>query len=356
MTSSFSTILGIKILADAATLLKKDDDAAHYGGVVKDQLERWHATYYNTTDTLVSEKHGRFIHPAQEPDSKKVSPTPSSAEKRRSKAVANSWAAVPERRHLLPTSAVPGRLHIVSSACLFKKQSCAKSHIATAAYSWESCPHDGICTSPDDRLYFVSNCETYPASCGPAQKSCWPDVERGLTIHPVKAAYLKSVKLAENFSCDMPTQGPKNASGVTYGDGSQSVLAYTLFLDAAPTDEIREATLAQLVDAIATTSNHPTTGTVHLFLAVSISTVWNRSRCAGIIGTKWLPEALAKAHRPEVALDMVLQTGAPSWMDQIAHNATTVWENWEWFVGPNMNSHNHPVSTRPLPSFQLLKA
>ena len=140
----------------------------------------------------------------------------------------------------------------------------------------------------------------------------------------------------------MPTQGPKNASGVTYGDGSQSVLAYTLFLDAAPTDEIREATLAQLVDAIAATSNHPTTGTVHLFvdLAVSISTVWNRRCCAGIIGTKWLPEALAKAHRPEVALDMV-----PSWMDQIAHNATTVWENWEWFVGPNMNSHNHPALT-----------
>ena len=121
MTSSFSTILGIKILADAATLLKKDDDAAHYGGVVKDQLERWHATYYNTTDALVSEKHGRFIHPAQEPDSKKVSPTPSSAEKRRSKAVANSWAAVPEWRHLLPTSAVPGRLHIVSSAAAFFK-------------------------------------------------------------------------------------------------------------------------------------------------------------------------------------------------------------------------------------------
>ena len=119
MTSSFSTILGIKILADAATLLKKDDDAAHYGGVVKDQLERWHSTYYNSTDTSASEKHGRFIHPAQEPDSKKVSPTPSSAEKRRSKAVANSWAAVPEWRHLLPTSAVPRRLHIVSSACLF---------------------------------------------------------------------------------------------------------------------------------------------------------------------------------------------------------------------------------------------
>jgi hypothetical protein len=25
--------------------------------------------------------------------------------------------------------------------------------------------------------------------------------------------------------------------------------------------------------------------------------------------------------------------------------ATTVWENWEYFVGPNMNSHNHPALT-----------
>lgn len=188
---------------------------------------------------------------------------------------------------------------------------------------WESCPHAGICSSPDDRLHMVSNCASYPASCGAEQKSCWPNVERGLTIHPVKSSYLKSVKLGDNFTCGMPTKG-MNTSAVTYGDGSQSVLAYTLFLGAAPTTEIHEATLAQLVAAIKKTNNHPTTG---------------------IIGTKWLPEALSKLDRPDVVLDMVLQTGAPSWMDQIAHNATTVWENWEWFVGPNMNSHNHPALT-----------
>jgi alpha-L-rhamnosidase len=45
MTSAFNTILGVKILADAATLLKNDVDAAHYGGVVKDALEKWHATF-----------------------------------------------------------------------------------------------------------------------------------------------------------------------------------------------------------------------------------------------------------------------------------------------------------------------
>jgi hypothetical protein len=72
----------------------------------------------------------------------------------------------------------------------------------------------------------VSNCEAYPASCGAKQKPCWPNVERGLSIHPVKASYLKSVKLGDNFTCDMPTKGavqpPRN--GTTYGDGSQSVV------------------------------------------------------------------------------------------------------------------------------------
>ena len=87
---------------------------------------------------------------------------------------------------------------------------------------------------------------------------------------------------------------------------------------------VSDATLAQLVAAVNATNNHPTTG---------------------IIGTKWLPEAVSKLGRSDVALDMVLQTGAPSWMDQIAHNATTVWENWEYFAGPNMNSHNHPALT-----------
>ena len=51
---------------------------------------------------------------------------------------------------------------------------------------------------------------------------------------------------------------------------------YTLFLDAAPTDEIRAAALAQLITAVKKTENHPTTG---------------------IIGTKWLPEALSKLRR-----------------------------------------------------------
>lgn len=304
MTSAFNTILGIKILVDAATLLGRDADAAHYGGIVKDQLERWHTTFCescychsllmplelphastqrvprvgwvlrprwvcadNTTETgAVSEAFGRFIHPAQEPGSK----------------------ICPNGGICCPLSQFPG-------GCTF----------------WEACPHDGICSSPDDRLHMVSNCIAYPASCGPEQKPCWPNVERGLTIHPVNASYLKSVKLADNFTCDMPTKGSLVPTDTTYGDGSQSVLAYTLFLNAAPTQKIRDATLAQLVAAIQKTNNHPTTG---------------------IIGTKWLPEALSKLGRPDVVLDMVLQTGAPSWMDQIEHNATTVWENWEYLL------------------------
>jgi hypothetical protein len=290
MTSAFSTILGIKILADAATLLKKDDDAAHYGRIAEDQLRRWHVTFcepgthHSTSSSRAartcgvdpilclcadntsswwkaSEKYGRFIHPAEEPGSKKC----------------------PNGGICCPLPQFPG-------GCTF----------------WQSCPHAGICSSPDDVLHMVSNCHDYPASCGAQQKSCWPDVERGLTIHPVNASYLKAQKLGNNFTCDMPMKGSaiQNASAVTYGDGSQAALAYTLFLGAAPTPELREATLAQLVAAVRQTSSHPTTG---------------------IIATKWMCEALSKLGRPDVVLDMVLAEGAPSWMDQIRHNVSESW-------------------------------
>lgn len=113
-------------------------------------------------------------------------------------------------------------------------------------------------------------------------------------------------------------------NGTTYGDGSQAALSYTLFLDAPPTMAVRNASLANLVSQIMKDGMHPTTG---------------------IIATKWMPESLSKLGRSDVVLDMVLEPTAPSWMDQIGHNATTVWENWEYFVGPAMNSHNHPALT-----------
>ena len=283
MTSSFNTILGIKILADAAALLRGDKkaDEIKYRGVVADQLHRWHQTFYNMSGTgggKATERHGRFINPAQEAGSKKC----------------------PNGGICCPYSQFPG-------GCTF----------------WQSFAND---TTPA-MLHMVSNCDAYPTSCGrDTQRICWKDFHYNLQIHPITRSEMQAIPLGRNYTCDMPLDDDLggNASTMTYGDGSQAALAYSLFLGAAPTPEIQASTTRQLVAAIAATKNHPTTG---------------------IIATKWLPEALSKLSRPKVVLDMVLQTGPPSWMDQISHNATTVHENWEWLVGPGMNSHNHPALT-----------
>ena len=282
-TSAFNTILGIKILADAAALLGGDKkaDETKYRAVVADQQARWHQTFFNMSGTgggKATEWHGRFVDPAQEAGSKNC----------------------PNGGICCPYSQFPG-------GCTF----------------WQSFAN---ATTPA-RLHMVSNCDAYPASCHrDTQRACWKDWHYNLQIHPITRREMRAIPLGHNFTCDMPLQGDLggNASSMTYGDGSQAVLAYSLYLGVAPTPEIEASTIRQLVAAIDATGNHPTTG---------------------IIATKWLPEALSKLSRPEVVLNMVLQTGPPSWMDQIAHNATTVHENWEWFVGPGMNSHNHPALT-----------
>ena len=76
--------------------------------------------------------------------------------------------------------------------------------------------------------------------------------------------------------------GSRSVAG-TYGDGSQAALAYTLFLGAPPTVALKAQTVAQLIAQIRRDNNHPTTG---------------------IIATKWLPEALSKAGRSDVVLDI----------------------------------------------------
>ena len=146
---------------------------------------------------------------------------------------------------------------------------------------------------------------------------------QGLQIHYTNDSSVWSLKVGDNYTCADPLT-PGNATAPTYGDGSQVCLGYTLFLSVPPTPELMDTTLKQLVARVATDGNHPTTG---------------------IIATKWMPEALGKHGRPDVVLDMVLQPGFPGWKDQVAQNATTVWENWEYLDGPSMNSHNHPALT-----------
>jgi alpha-L-rhamnosidase len=87
----------------------------------------------------------------------------------------------------------------------------------------------------------------------------------------------------------------------------QATYARALAFDLVPA-ELRGAVVDRLVGRIRGLGNRIGTG---------VSTTW-----------LVLP-ALSAAGRPDVALDLLLQTAAPSWLDQLDRGATTVWETWE---------------------------
>ncbi|MFC5406693.1 alpha-L-rhamnosidase [Cohnella soli] len=59
--------------------------------------------------------------------------------------------------------------------------------------------------------------------------------------------------------------------------------------------------------------------------------------------TKHMLETLAEHGRIETAYRIVTQTTYPSWGFMIANGATTIWERWEYDIGNEMNSRNHPM-------------
>ena len=92
-----------------------------------------------------------------------------------------------------------------------------------------------------------------------------------------------------------------------YGGGSQTANAVALHLDLVPPDRV-EAVVANLVEDIRNKQNgHLTTG---------------------IIGTAALENALPRYGQAEVMAEIMSQTTFPSWGEQIAKGATTVWETW----------------------------
>ena len=92
-----------------------------------------------------------------------------------------------------------------------------------------------------------------------------------------------------------------------YGGGSQTANAVALHLDLVPADRV-EAVVANLVEDIRVRQNgHLTTG---------------------IIGTAALENALPRYGQAEVMAELMAQTTFPSWGEQIAKGATTVWESW----------------------------
>ncbi len=69
----------------------------------------------------------------------------------------------------------------------------------------------------------------------------------------------------------------------------------------------------------------------------------NNHLSTGFIGTKYLMSALADTGRIDLAYHVAIQTTYPSWGYMLEKDATTIWEQWEEWSTPWMNSHNHPA-------------
>ena len=67
----------------------------------------------------------------------------------------------------------------------------------------------------------------------------------------------------------------------------------------------------------------------------------------GFIGTPYLLYALSECGYSKTAFDLLFQENLPSWLYQVNHNATTMWEHWDGikedgsFWSDDMNSYNH---------------
>ena len=105
----------------------------------------------------------------------------------------------------------------------------------------------------------------------------------------------------------------------TGGFGSQTADALALAFDFAPD---RARVLAHLVADIESRGGHLNTG---------------------IVGTRYVLEALSEGGRPDVAWRVLTAEGFPGWMDMIANGATTITERWTYRGHWEMNSHNHPA-------------
>ena len=56
-------------------------------------------------------------------------------------------------------------------------------------------------TFADSSKHFVTDCDSYPKACGPAQLGCWPDFDSQLPIKQANASYLRGLTLGANYSC-----------------------------------------------------------------------------------------------------------------------------------------------------------
>jgi alpha-L-rhamnosidase len=102
-----------------------------------------------------------------------------------------------------------------------------------------------------------------------------------------------------------------------YAKDSQSASAMALVLGIAPDDQ-RQAVFEELVRNITEDrKGHVSTG---------------------IVGTRFLFEALHQGGRDDVAYAMVMKPDFPGWIHMLNNGATTAWESWD-----GASSRNHPA-------------
>lgn len=135
--------------------------------------------------------------------------------------------------------------------------------------------------------------------------------------HPDDAAHFTA--LADAIEQDF-TAHFLNAAGDTYGDGRQTTSILPLAFGMVPADHVA-AVGRQLVDTVLNKNGG------HLD--------------TGIFGTRYLVDALAAVGRTDVAMTVLNQTSYPGFGFEIAHNATSSWE--EWLYTSGMETHDHAM-------------
>ncbi|MGC8673671.1 MAG: alpha-L-rhamnosidase C-terminal domain-containing protein, partial [Thermoprotei archaeon] len=97
---------------------------------------------------------------------------------------------------------------------------------------------------------------------------------------------------------------------------------------------------SQTVDALAIISGMSTDENAkHLIRDVEVE--HDKHISTGIIGTRYVFDALTQLGRVDLAYAAVTQTSYPGYGYMIREGATTLWERWELLGGRAMNSHNH---------------
>jgi alpha-L-rhamnosidase len=172
-----------------------------------------------------------------------------------------------------------------------------------------------------------------PMKTPPALTSSWYFYHDTLLLSRI-AAVLRREK--ERLELEALAENIKNAFNREFLDGgryatndygmlthryiSQTSQALPLYLDMVP-DHLKERAIAMLREAVVEQSDcHVDTG---------------------IVGTRYLFDALTENGMADVAYNVATQRTYPGWGYMIDEGATTLWERWEKLEGEGMNSHNH---------------